>query len=63
MWNDTAPTSTKLTVGTATALNANGGSYVAHLFAHDDQRFGENEDESIIYCGTYEGNGGTKRLH
>ena len=26
-------------------------SYVAYIFAHDDQRFGTDKDESIIKCG------------
>lgn len=33
VWNNTAPTSTEFTVGTAGSLNANGGSFVAWLFA------------------------------
>ena len=42
-------------------INGNGDSYVAYLFAHDDQSFGKNEDESIIKCGTYSGNGNTSQ--
>ena len=34
--------------------NANGTVYTAFLFAHDDQSFGENSDESIVYCGHFE---------
>ena len=33
-----------------------GGSstdYVAYVFAHDDQSFGENGDEAIIKCGSF----------
>lgn len=37
--------------------NLTGHNYVAYLFAHDDQRFGENKDEAIIKCGGYTGNG------
>jgi len=37
------------------SANANGVSYVAYLFAHDDQSFGDNSDESIIKCGSYTG--------
>lgn len=40
-------------VGNAGELNANGGSYVAYLFAHD------TSDDSVIKCGTYNGNGST----
>ena len=37
--------------------NVSGASYVAYLFAHDAQDFGTDEDESIIKCGSYTGNG------
>lgn len=37
-------------VGEYNTLNKN---YVAYIFAHDDQRFGTNEDESIIKCGDF----------
>ena len=30
-----------------------GYNYVAYVFAHDDQSFGTNSDESIIKCGSY----------
>jgi hypothetical protein len=33
IWNDTAPTSSVFTVGTATAVNASAETYVAYLFA------------------------------
>ena len=39
--------------------NVNGEKYVAYIFAHDAQQFGENEDEAIIKCGSYTGNGST----
>ena len=32
-WNDTDPTATQFTVGTAPVVNANGGSFVAYVFA------------------------------
>ena len=51
-WNDTAPTSSVFTVGTGLNVNASGNNYVAYLFAHDDQSFGTNSDESIIKCGS-----------
>jgi|14BtaG_2_1085337.scaffolds.fasta_scaffold04200_2 hypothetical protein len=51
-----APTSTEFYVGSQTEVNYNGQTYVAYLFAHDDQRFGTDSDESIIKCGTYTGN-------
>lgn len=55
-FNNTTPTSTEFTVATSDA-NANGGTYVAYIFAHDDQSFGTNSDESIIKCGSYTGSG------
>ena len=57
--NDTAPTSTVITLGSNTAVNASGGSYVAYLFAHNnnDGGFGEPKDQDIIKCGSYTGNG------
>ena len=38
-------------------MNVSGRTYVAYLFAHDDQQFGDDSDESIIKCGSYTGNG------
>ena len=52
-FNDTAPTSTHFTVGPKTQTNTDGDNYVAYIFAHDDQSFGTNGDESIIKCGSY----------
>ena len=60
-WNNTDPTSTHFTVGNNEDINtsANSRSYVAYVFAHDDQTFGTGGNESIIKCGTYTGNGST----
>ena len=55
-WNDTAPTNAVFSVGTEATVNASSGTYVAYLFAHDEQEFGENSDEAIIKCGSYSGN-------
>ena len=52
-WNNTAPTSTVFTVDNDTGTNATGSNYVAYLFAHDDQSFGADSDESIIKCGSF----------
>ena len=49
-------TSSNLIVGT-NDLNESGRTYVAYIFAHDDQSFGEDGDESIIKCGGYTCNG------
>jgi hypothetical protein len=62
-WNDTEPTSTEFTVGTSTNTNGNGDSFVAYVFAHDDQSFGTNSDESVIKCGSYTGNGTTQEIN
>ena len=60
-FNDTAPTSTQFTVGNYTSTNGNGDSYVAYLFAHNnnDGEFGPDGDQDIISCGSYTGNGST----
>jgi len=50
-WNDTAPTTSVFTVGTDHAVNADGESYVAYVFAH------ETGSDSMIQCGSYTGNG------
>lgn len=54
-WRNTDPTSSDFTVGYT--LNADTNTYVAYLFAHDDQSFGTNGDEAIIKCGSYTGTG------
>ena len=56
-WNNTAPTSTQFTVGVSNDVNKDGDTYVAYIFAHDDQSFGTDSDESIIKCDSYTGNG------
>ena len=57
-WNDTAPTSSVFTVGTNSAVNASGGTYIAFIFAHnnDDGGFGEPGDQDIIKCASFTGN-------
>ena len=57
VWNSTDPTSSVFTVGTDSAVNANGATYVAYLFAHNDGSFGEDSDEAVIKCGSYSGTG------
>jgi hypothetical protein len=56
-FNNTDPTSTEFTVGTQSNTNVSGRSYIAYLFAHDEQSFGKNQDEAISACGSYTGNG------
>ena len=58
LWNQTAPTSTHFTVGTDATTGANGSTYVAYLFAHNnnDGEFGPDGDQDIISCGSFTGN-------
>ena len=58
-WNDTAPTATQFTVGTAPVVNASGDEFIAYIFAHDEQSFGTGGDASVIKCGSYTGNDST----
>ena len=57
IWSNTEPTSSVFTVHDDATVNISGASYVAYLFAHDDQSFGTNSDEAIIKCGSYTGDG------
>ena len=57
LFNNTTPTSTEFTVNNGGAVNGSGQTYVAYIFAHDDQSFGTNGNESIIKCGSYTGTG------
>ena len=52
-FNDTAPTSSEFTLGASGAVNDPSRTYVAYLFAHDDQSFGDDSDEAIIKCGSF----------
>ena len=58
-WNDTAPTSTEITLGNNNRVNENGEPFVAYFFAHNDGdgEFGADGDADIIKCGSYTGNG------
>ena len=49
--NFTTPSATHF--GVRTNINNNGYTYVAYLFAHDDQRFGDTKNEPIIKCDSY----------
>ncbi len=60
-WNNTDATSTVFTVGNG-STNTNGETFVAYIFAHDAQKFGTDEDESIIKCGSYTGNSGSQTI-
>jgi len=57
-FNDTEPTATHFTVGSDSEINYSGRSYVAYLFAdnNNDGEFGPDSDADIIKCGSYTGN-------
>ena len=63
MWNNTMPTAQHFTVGDNTNVNANGGQYIAYIFAHNDGDGGfgghTGTDGDIIQCAKYQGNGST----
>lgn len=48
VWDSTAPTSSVLSLGTSSLVNASGGGYIAYLFGNEG---------STIKCGSYTGNG------
>ena len=58
-WGGTTPTSTQFSLGDYFAVNQNGGTYVAYLFAHNnnDGGFGPDADQDVIKCGSYTGDG------
>ena len=56
-WNNTDPTSTEFTLGADNQFNGNGRTYVAYIFGHDDQSFGESGNQAVIKCGSYTGTG------
>jgi hypothetical protein len=59
-WGNTTPTATEFYLGVDSDVNNSAGTYVAYLFAHDDQSFGTNSDEAIIKCGSYTGSGSSE---
>ncbi len=56
VFNDTAPTSTHFTVSGYSEVNSSGKTYVAYIFAHNnnDGEFGPTADQDIIKCGHFE---------
>jgi len=52
-WDNTAPTSTQFTIGSAADLNASGNTFVAYLFAHDAGGFGLTGTDNVISCGSF----------
>jgi hypothetical protein len=65
--NESQPTASSIEVKELSyeggAVNGNGGTYVAYLFAHNnsDGEFGPNGDLDIIKCGAYTGTGSTEQ--
>lgn len=51
-WGGADPTSTAFTVSDSVMVNANGGTYVAYLFAHDAGGFGATGTDNVISCGS-----------
>jgi hypothetical protein len=51
-WNSTTPTDSVFSLGTDASVNANGGKYVAYIFAHDAGGFGESGADNVISCGS-----------
>ena len=49
-------------VGSHNAVNGNGMTYVAYLFAHNDGSFGEDSDEAVIKCGSYTATGSAQTI-
>ncbi len=62
LWNDTEPTSTVFTVGSAAGVNASGTTYVAYLFAHNAGGFGLTGTDNVISCGSFTGSFGSVNL-
>ena len=60
LWDVSQMTTSSFGVGTNDKTNGTGNDYIAFLFSDgDDQTWGPNQDESIIKCGSYTGNGST----
>jgi len=57
-WNNTAPTSSVVTIGNKDEVNYSSREYVMYLFAHDEAAFGASGTEKITYCGGGSGYGG-----
>ena len=60
MWNGTVPTSTHFTVGNHGDVNQSNASYVAYIFANQENNFGENEDQDIVKCGAFYTDGSSR---
>jgi hypothetical protein len=58
VWNNTAPTSTAFTVGSA-YTNYSGDQYEAYIFAHNAGGFGLTGTDNVISCGSFVNNTNT----
>ena len=58
-WGTSEPDATEFGFNANEFGLSTGSTYVAYLFAHDNQSYGENSDQSIIKCGTFNRSGGT----
>jgi len=63
-WSNGAHTDSIFRVGTNVGTNEANATYVAYLFAHndDDGGYGSGGDQDIIKCGTFEGDSATVSL-
>jgi len=52
-WDNTTPTDSVFTLGTAGDVNGSGNTYVAYLFAHDAGGFGLTGTDNVITCGSF----------
>jgi len=60
LWDVSQMTTSSFGLGTNAKTNGTGNDYIAFLFSDgDDQTWGPNQDERIIRCGSYTGNGST----
>ena len=53
LWNGTAPTDTQFSLAQSSAVNEDGGTYVAYLFAHDAGGFGDDGEQNVVSCGSF----------
>jgi len=58
----TSTTFTPVNVAASLAMNVNGGTYVAYIFAHDAGGFGLTGTDNVISCGSYTGNGSSQTI-
>jgi hypothetical protein len=58
-WGNTLPTSTHFTIDPSNnnVFGTLGDQFVAYLFAHDAGGFGDSDNDSVVKCGSYTGNG------